>query len=149
MYTRSGHLSMLTLGYSASFPPFEPFQATSIMAADVDMPLAEPSPATSRRQHLGQTFEAYRAELDDDASICPDLETCADRWLLERIAGKTHHPLAINHPAVQETHLPPPPRGQCPARPAPEKPHRGRGKGEGNCRSVQQYQARVGCCQGR
>lgn len=38
-------------------------------AADIDMPLAESSLATSRRQHLGQTFEAYRAELDDDASI--------------------------------------------------------------------------------
>ncbi|KGB75778.1 hypothetical protein CNBG_1616 [Cryptococcus deuterogattii R265] len=38
-------------------------------AADIDMPLAESSLATSRRQHLGQTFEAYRAELDDDNAL--------------------------------------------------------------------------------
>nr|KIR86239.1 hypothetical protein I308_03183 [Cryptococcus tetragattii IND107] len=39
------------------------------MAADVDMPLAGSSLAPSRRQHLGQTFDAYRAELDDDNAL--------------------------------------------------------------------------------
>ncbi|EAL20102.1 hypothetical protein CNBF4280 [Cryptococcus deneoformans B-3501A] len=41
-------------------------------AADVEMPLAESSSSLatlSRRQHLGQTFEAYRAELDDENAL--------------------------------------------------------------------------------
>ncbi|OWZ63963.1 hypothetical protein AYX14_06594 [Cryptococcus neoformans] len=40
-------------------------------AADVEMPVAESSSLAtlSRRQHLGQTFEAYRAELDDENAL--------------------------------------------------------------------------------
>ncbi|UOH81788.1 hypothetical protein LQV05_004468 [Cryptococcus neoformans] len=40
-------------------------------AADVEMPVAESSSLAtlSRRQHLGQTFEAYQAELDDENAL--------------------------------------------------------------------------------
>lgn len=132
--------------YAFTSPSAFRVKTNSMAAADVDMPLAESSLATSRRQHLGQTFEAYRAELDDDVKYFFDSgKLWANGWTarVECIARKTHHPLAINHPAIQETHLPPPPRGQCPARPAPQKPRRGREKGERNCRSVQEYQARI------
>lgn len=46
-------------------------------AADVEMPLAESSSSLatlSRRQHLGQTFEAYRAELDDEVNLLSFLD---------------------------------------------------------------------------
>lgn len=55
--------------YAFTSPSAFRVKTNSMAAADIDMPLAESSLATSRRQHLGQTFEAYRAELDDDASI--------------------------------------------------------------------------------
>lgn len=51
-------------------------------AADVEMPVAESSSLAtlSRRQHLGQTFEAYQAELDDEVRSLhlPLLYRCFD-----------------------------------------------------------------------
>jgi hypothetical protein len=74
-----------------------------------DVMMAESSSASlSRRQHLANTFEAYRAGLDADVSspVFPVIES----WQQEREKRKIDHYLPINHPTIQKTYLPLPPR---------------------------------------
>jgi len=66
--------------------------------------MAESSSASlSRRQHLANTFEAYRAGLDADVSTwTPPL---IPSWLQEWEKRKVNHYFPIDHATIQKTHL--------------------------------------------
>lgn len=126
-----------------------------------DVLMAEPSssthPAQTRREHLLQTFEAYRAELDADVSTTPSGGGCAliaipavlrdvEVLILERATRTPDHHLPNHHPALEEANLSSAPRRQPPQRrTARQEPQGCKGQGAGDIWPFRQCQERAAC----